>query len=80
YGFAKVPVGEAFERARTSPGAPDVYGPDHHHASVAGAYLAALEFYQYFTGRSGEAATFRPWGLSAKDTAKLVQLSAATAG
>ncbi len=70
------PVGLAFELARETPGAPDVYGPDDHHASVAGAYLAALVFYQYFTGRSGQEATYRPWGLSAASAAKLVQIAA----
>ena len=78
FGFAEARVGEAFERARQTKGAPDVYGPDHHHASVAGAYLAALVFYQHFTGRSGQEAAYRPWGLSAGDAAKLVQVSEAT--
>lgn len=70
-----VPVGQAFETARETKGAPDVYGPDRHHPSVAGTYLAALVFYRAFTGRSGADATWRPNGLNAQDAATLVQLS-----
>jgi hypothetical protein len=70
-----VPVGQAFEAAREMKGAPDVWGPDHHHPSVAGTYLAALVFYRSFTGRSGAQATWRPNGLNAQDAATLVQLS-----
>lgn len=70
-----VPVGQAFEAARETQGAPDVWGPDHHHPSVAGTYLAALVFYRAFTGRSGAEATWRPSGLSAQDAALLVQAS-----
>jgi len=47
----------------------------HHHPSVAGAYLAALVFYRYFTGRTGAEATWRPSGLSAEDAAALVRLN-----
>ena len=71
-----VKVGEAFERARWTKGAPDVYGPDHHHPSVAGTYLAALVFYQYFTGRTGSEATYQPLGMSRSDAARLVAISA----
>jgi hypothetical protein len=71
-----VPVGRAFQAARETKGAPDVVGPDHHHPSVAGTYLAALVFYRFFTGRSGAEATWRPDGLSAQDAAALVQLNA----
>jgi hypothetical protein len=70
-----VSVGDAFEAARERKGAPDVWGPDHHHASVAGAYLAAVVFYRYLTGRTGAEATYRPDGLSAQDAATLVQLN-----
>ena len=70
-GLPVAAVGDAFARARRTPGAPDLYGPDHHHASMAGAYLAALVFYRHFTGRSGAAAAYRPWGLSADDAALL---------
>lgn len=73
FSLSLVRVGDAFERAREMNDAPNVYGPDHHHASVAGAYLAALVFYQQFTGRTGEQSTYRPWGVSADDKAKLVQ-------
>jgi hypothetical protein len=69
-------VGEAFETARETPGAPDVWGPDRHHPSVAGTYLAALVFYRYLTGRSGAEATYRPFGLSAEDAAKLQRIAA----
>jgi hypothetical protein len=69
-------VGRAFESARETQGAPDVYGPDGHHASMAGAYLAGLVFYQFFTGRSGAQASFRPPGVDAAAAAKLVRASA----
>ena len=72
YHLSLVRVGEAFERAREMSGAPDVYGPDHHHASAAGAYLAALVFYQHLTGRTGAESTYRPWGVGADDKVKLV--------
>jgi hypothetical protein len=71
------PVGQAFEAARQTPGAPDVWGPDRHHPSLAGSYLAALVFYRYLTGRSGAEATWRPGGLSAEDAATLVRVAAA---
>jgi hypothetical protein len=74
-GLPVVAVGRAFEAARETHGAPDVYGPDHHHPSVAGTYLAALVFYRFFTGRTGAEATYRPHGLSQQDAALLVRLS-----
>jgi hypothetical protein len=74
-GLPVVAVGQAFEAARKTPGAPDVYGPDHHHPSVAGTYLAALVFYRFFTGRTGAEATYRPRGLSEQDAAMLVRLA-----
>jgi hypothetical protein len=74
-GLPVVAVGQAFETARTTPGAPDLYGPDHHHPSVAGTYLSALVFYRFFTGRTGAEATYRPQGLSAQDAALLVRLN-----
>jgi len=74
-GLPIVAVGQAFARAMRTAGAPDVLGPDHHHPSVAGTYLAALMFYRTFTKRSGSEATYRPWGMSAADAATLVQLS-----
>jgi hypothetical protein len=51
----------------------DLYQRDLHHASHAGAYLAALTFYRYFTNRSGAATTYRPWGMSAAEAAVLIQ-------
>jgi hypothetical protein len=74
-GLPVVAVGTAFEQARHIEGAPDVVGPDRHHPSVAGTYLAALVFYKRFTGRSGAEATYRPWGLSQADAAALVEAS-----
>jgi hypothetical protein len=74
-GLPVVAVGQAFEAARQTPGAPDLYGPDHHHPSVAGSYLGALAFYRYFTGRTGAEATYRPRGLSDQDAAALVRLN-----
>jgi hypothetical protein len=70
-----VKVGAAFERARTTKGAPDPWGPDRHHPSLAGTYLGALVFYRYFTGRDGAQATYRPFGMSAADASALVALS-----
>ena len=64
------------DQLRTQTGAPDVWGPDRHHPSVAGTYLAALVFYRQFTGRSGAEATWRPGGLSAEDAAKLQRIAA----
>ena len=46
-------VGQAFERAASTPRAPDLFGPDRHHPSRAGTYLAALTFYRHLTGRPG---------------------------
>jgi hypothetical protein len=74
-GLPIVAVGEAFDAARQTPGAPDLYGPDHHHPSVAGTYLGALAFYRYFTGRSGAEATYRPRGMNEQDAAALVRLN-----
>ena len=74
-GLPVVAVGTAFDRARHIEGAPDVIGPDHHHPSVAGTYLAALMFYKRFTGRSGAEATYRPWGLSEAEAAALLEAS-----
>lgn len=74
-GLHVVSVGDAFEAARETNGAPDVWGPDHHHASVAGTYLAAIVFYRFLTGRSGAEATYRPNGVSAQDAATLVGLT-----
>jgi hypothetical protein len=74
-GLPVVAVGQAFEAARQTPGAPDLYGPDHHHPSVAGSYLGALAFYRYFTGRSGAEATYRPRGRSNEAAATLVRLN-----
>jgi len=70
-----VKVGAAFERARLTKGAPDPWGPDRHHPSVAGTYLGALVFYRYFTGRSGAQSRYRPFGLSNADAKALVALS-----
>lgn len=75
-GLQVVPVGLAFEAARETKGAPDVWGPDRHHPSVAGTYLAALVFYHFLTGRTGAEATYRPIGVSVRDAATLVQLNA----
>jgi hypothetical protein len=75
-GLHAVPVGDVFEAAYETRGAPDVLGPDHHHPSVAGTYLAALVFYRYFTGRTGEAVTYRPAGLSAQGAAALKRINA----
>jgi hypothetical protein len=74
-GLSVAAVGQAFEAARRTPGAPDLYGSDHHHPSVAGTYLAALVYYRFFTGRTGAEATWRPPGLSRADAALLVKLN-----
>ena len=74
-GVQEVAVGDAFQRARDRPGAPDLYGPDHHHPSMAGSYLAALVFYRQLTGRTAAQAAYRPLGLSAQDAGLLVQAS-----
>ena len=74
-GLQVVAVGQAFEAARETPGAPNLYDADHHHPSVAGTYLAALVFYRFFTGRTGAQAAWRPDGLSAQDAALLVRLN-----
>ncbi|HEY2709363.1 MAG TPA: hypothetical protein VGI95_15040 [Caulobacteraceae bacterium] len=73
-----VPVGAAFERARTTSDSPDLYQADRHHPSPAGSYLAAMVFYRYFTGRSGEGATYRPLGMSAADAKALIHDAAPT--
>jgi hypothetical protein len=75
-GLQVVSVGDAFETAHQTPGAPHVLDADNHHPSVAGTYLAALVFYRFFTGRTGAEATYRPNGLSARDAAALMRLSA----
>jgi hypothetical protein len=77
-GAPAVLVGQAFETARETPGAPDPWGPDRHHPSVAGTYLAALVFYRYLTGRTGAEASYRPFGLSADDAAKLQRIAASS--
>lgn len=71
-----VPVGDAFERAAETPGAPDLYQADRHHPSLAGSYLAALVVYKFFTGRTGAEATYHPWGMSDADAALLVRVNA----
>ena len=70
-----VPIGEAFYRALGS-GAPEVYRSDHHHASLAGGYLAALVCYHFLTGRPVDATTYRPHGLSQPDAAALMRVAA----
>ena len=70
-GLPVVPVGEAFERARMTAGAPSLFMPDRRRPSAAGTYLAALVFYHYLTGRTGAEATYRPAGMS-RDTALLL--------
>jgi hypothetical protein len=72
-GMPVVRVARAFYGAVRSARAPDLYQPDRHHPSRAGSYLAALAFYRYFTGRSGAASSYRPWGVSAADKALLVE-------
>jgi hypothetical protein len=74
-GLPVVTVGEAFETARETPGAPNLYASDRHHPSVAGTYLAALVFYRFFTGRTGAEATYVPDGLSKRDAAVLVRVN-----
>lgn len=74
-GLDVIEVGEAFQAARETKGAPEVLGSDHHHPSVAGTYLAALVFYRHLTGRSGAEATYLPRGLSREDAATLVRMA-----
>lgn len=74
-GAPEAPVGDAFEKARTLPGAPDLYRPDRHHPSVAGSYLAALVFYRQLTGRTGAEAPYHPFGVSAQDAGVLLKAS-----
>lgn len=75
-GIRVVPVGTTFQRARHLPGAPELLGPDHHHPSLAGTYLAALVFYRTFTGRTGGEAAYRPWGMAKGDARMLAQIAA----
>jgi hypothetical protein len=74
-GLPVAAVGQAFEAARRTPGAPDLYASDRHHPSTAGTYLAALVFYRFLTGRTGAEASWRPPGLSQADAALLVRLN-----
>jgi hypothetical protein len=69
-----VPIGDAFYRALGS-GAPEVYRSDHHHASLAGGYLAALVCYHWLTGRPVDVTTYRPHGLSQPDAAALMRVA-----
>ena len=73
--LAYAPVGDAFERAAETQGAPDLYQPDRRHPSLAGSYLAALVFYKVLTGRTGGQASYHPWGMSDADAALLVRIS-----
>jgi hypothetical protein len=75
-GLAIVPVGAMFKKVRHTQNAPELLGFDHHHASVAGTYLAALVFYRALTGRTGTTAMYRPWGMSKRDAGLLAQANA----
>ena len=75
YKLPVVRVGDAFEAAAATPGAPNLFGPDRHHPSRAGTYLAALTFYRHLTGRSLAGVTYRPDGVSAAEGAALVQIA-----
>jgi hypothetical protein len=70
-----VRVGEAVAEAANTPGAPDLFGPDHHHPSEAGTFLAALVFFHHFTGEPAERATWRPDGVSADQAAVLARIA-----
>jgi hypothetical protein len=70
-----VEVGKQFARAQQSPLAPDLFEPDRHHPSVAGAYLSAATFYRFFTGRSPTQAAYKPPGLSEAEARRLASVA-----
>jgi lysophospholipase L1-like esterase len=70
-----VRVGEAFADVDRMGGAPDLYQADHHHPSVAGTYLAALVFYQFFAARPAAGVVYRPPELTDADAATLRQVA-----
>jgi hypothetical protein len=74
-----VPVADAFYLATTRSGSPEVYQPDHHHPSESGAYLGALVWYRWLTGRDGSQAAYRPLDMSQSAKRALVGLEQDTA-
>jgi hypothetical protein len=76
---AMVPVGDALYLATTRPGSPEVYESDHHHASESGAYLGALIWYRWLTGRDGVQAGYHPLDMSETTAQALVRLEQDTA-
>jgi len=76
---AMVPVGDALYLAATRPGSPEVYESDHHHPSESGAYLDALIWYRWLTGRDGVQAGYRPLDMSETTAQALVRLEQDTA-
>jgi len=70
-GATVVPVGTYWQYALSQEPAIELYGPDGHHPSIAGAYLAALTFYKTLTGSDVRKITFHPSGVTKEEADKL---------
>lgn len=75
-GAVLAPVGDAWGLALQENQKWPLYAADSHNPTVAGTYLSALVFYQTFTGRSAEDASFVPQGLEAESAAALRKFAA----
>ena len=72
YQLPIVDVGGPFIRLANEPGAPELYGSDSHHPSVAGAFLSAAVLYHGLTGREPSGSTYQPAGLDDVDRNAIV--------
>lgn len=75
YGAQLVKVGEAFAEGQSTPGAPDLFQADRHHASEAGTWLAALVIFHAITGERSESSSWRPPGVSPEQAASLQRIA-----
>jgi hypothetical protein len=75
YGARLVRVGEAFAEAEATPGAPDLFQSDRHHASEAGTWLAALVIFQGLTGERSSDSSWSPAGVSPEQAAVIHRIA-----
>jgi hypothetical protein len=71
-----VPVGDIWLQVLKEYPAIGLYQGDGSHPSPAGTYLAALLFYEYFSGHDVRSISFAPGGLSNDDASKLRMITA----
>jgi hypothetical protein len=75
YGAPLIRIGEAFNAGQSTPGAPDLFQPDRHHASEAGTWLAALVTFHALTGERPANSSWRPAGVSPEQAATIQRIA-----